>query len=237
MDAKIIAAFTIVIFLVSSFAIVAPVQAHFTIGNLTSTYRFHRFDFDPHISGPIGYVWPGGGQNAYDGSPNLASATLSPGYESPYPCRLSGEDPGQVPGDQCNPVNAPASSWYQLQGNAYAPFGAVLASSTGDLIFALNATAGFTQCDVSQVGSGACGGTADTGTNNICTVEGPTGATVNRPCGWDTWMILIPPGFQVSSDPSQIISTLTNNLLEHIRDDAITVRSIRARLDNDIDKS
>ena len=108
-------------------------------------------------------------KTAYDGSPNLASATLSPGYESPYPCRLSGEDPGQVPGDQCNPVNAPASSWYQLQGNVYAPFGAVLASSTGDLIFALNATAGFTQCDVSQVGSGACGGTADTGTNNICT--------------------------------------------------------------------
>jgi len=68
----------------------------------------------------------------------------------------------------------------------------VLAGSTGDLIFALNATAGFTQCDVSQVGSGACGGTADTGTNNICTVEGPTGANVNQPCGWDTWMILTP---------------------------------------------
>ena len=193
--------------MISTFAIVTPVQAHFTIGNLTSAYRFHRFDFDPHISGPIGYVWPGGGQNAYDGSPNLASAELSPGYESPYPCRLSGEDPGQVPGDQCNPVDAPASSWYQLQGNAYAPFGAVLTSSTGDLIFALNATAGFTQCDVSFVGStGACAGTPNTGTNNVCTsVSG-----IARPCGWDIWMILIPPGFGVSTDPSQIASTLTN---------------------------
>ena len=197
--------------MISTFAIVTPVQASFTIGNLTGTYRFHKFDFDPHISGPIGYVWPGGGQNAYNGFPNLASATLSPGYETPYPCRLSGEDSGQVPSDQCNPVDAPSSSWYQLQSSAYAPFGAVLAGSTGDLIFALNATAGFTQCDVSQVGSGPCSTSstapANTGTNNICT----TAAGVARPCGWDTWMILIPPGFQVSTDPSQIISTLTNN--------------------------
>jgi hypothetical protein len=33
----------------------------------------------------IGYVWPGGGQNAYDGFPNVAGANLAPGYQSPYP--------------------------------------------------------------------------------------------------------------------------------------------------------
>jgi hypothetical protein len=40
--------------------------------------------------------------------------------------------------------NAPSSSWYQLEGDAYAPFGAVLTGSSGDLIFAINATYGFT---------------------------------------------------------------------------------------------
>jgi hypothetical protein len=40
--------------------------------------------------------------------------------------------------------NAPSSSWYQLEGDTYAPFGAVLTGSTGDLVFAINATYGFT---------------------------------------------------------------------------------------------
>src|SRR5208337_2405843 len=106
-------------------------------------------DFDPHVSGVIGYVWPGGGLDAYAGAPNIASSVLSPGYQSPYPCRLDGEPLGFSGGvvgstgypPQCNPTGAPTSSWYQLQGSGYAPFGAVLAGSTGDLIFALNATA------------------------------------------------------------------------------------------------
>ena len=37
-------------------------------------------------------------------------------------------------------MGAPSNSWYQLESDAYAPFGAVLTGSTGDLIFALNAT-------------------------------------------------------------------------------------------------
>lgn len=205
MDRRIVAGITLAILFVSTFAIAIPVQAHFDLGNLTGTYRFHSLDFDPHVSGPIGYAWPGGGQNAYEGTPHLASATLSPGYESPYPCRLAGEDIGQIPENQCNPTNAPTSSWYQLQGNAYAPFGAVLASSTGDLIFALNATAGFTQCTT----SGTCNSVlANTGTNNVCTTSTPGMAS---PCGWSNWMILIPPEFNVPTDPSQIATTLTNN--------------------------
>jgi hypothetical protein len=179
---------------------------------LTGTYRFHTLDFDPHVSGPIGYVWPGGGENSYVGTPNFASNLLSPGYESPNPCRLAGEDPGQISSSQCNPAGAPSYSWYQLQGSAYAPFGAVLVGSTGDLIFALNATAGFTQCDVSIVGSGGCGGKPNTGTNNICTAASATGGMgLPRPCGWSNWMILIPPGFQVPTDASDIVTTLTND--------------------------
>ena len=49
---------------------------------------------------------------------------LPPGYQSPW---------------STNPPGA-GSSWYQLAGNAYAPFGAVLTESTGDLIFAINFT-------------------------------------------------------------------------------------------------
>jgi hypothetical protein len=108
--------------------VTAPVQAHFTLGDLTATYPYHANDFDPHVTGVIGYVWPGGGSNTYSGFPNVASSVLSPGYQSPYPGG--------------NPPGAP-SSWYQLESDAYSPFGAVLTGSTGDLIFAINATAGF----------------------------------------------------------------------------------------------
>src|SRR5208283_4892518 len=156
---KVTALLVVAIFLLSTLAIGIPVQAHFTLGNLTGTYRFHSEDFDPHVSGVIGYVWPGGGLNAYTGVPNAASSVLSPGYQSPYPCTLAGEPTGNggIVGSsgnaaQCNPTGAPTSSWYQLQGSAYAPFGAVLTGSTGDLIFAINATANTCPGGVSQQG-------------------------------------------------------------------------------------
>ena len=135
----------IAIFMISTFAVVSPVKATFTLGDLTGSYRFHRLDFDPHVPGVIGYVWPGGGENAYNGAPSYASNSLYPGYQSPYPCRDNGEQLGgggigTISTAQCSPAGAPESSWYQLQGSGYAPFGAVLAGSTGDLIFAVNST-------------------------------------------------------------------------------------------------
>jgi len=135
----------ITIFVISTFAVVSPVKATFTLGDLTGSYRFHKLDFDPHVPGVIGYVWPGGGENSYNGAPNYASNSLYPGYQSPYPCRdnreqLGGGGIGTISTAQCNPAGAPGSSWYQLQGSGYAPFGAVLAGSTGDLIFAINST-------------------------------------------------------------------------------------------------
>ena len=51
-------------------------------------------DFDPHVTGPIGYVWPGGGLNAYSGFPELRNVNNAPGYQSPYP----GGKPGLTPG-------------------------------------------------------------------------------------------------------------------------------------------
>jgi len=166
-------------------AVGVPVQAHFTLGNLSGTNPYDFNNFDPHVAGPIGYVWPGSGQCAWDGFPNQASDNCSPGYQSPYP--------------NGNPPGAPSNSWYQLQGDTYAPFGAVLTNSTGDLVFALNAT-----CRPSQWATGC------TAAPNH-EIQAPL---LNR-LGWDTWIILIPPEFTVPGssylDSSQIVSTLSNS--------------------------
>jgi len=88
MHKKLAAVLTIAIFAVSIFAVVNPVLAHFTLGNLTGAYRYHANDFDPHVgrgNGVIGYVWPGAGLNTYNGFPNFATVNQPPGYQSPYP--------------------------------------------------------------------------------------------------------------------------------------------------------
>src|SRR5208282_2697146 len=94
MDRRISASVIISLFILASFTVANPVRATFTLGDLTGTYRFHQNDFDPHVFGVIGYVWPGGGLDSYLGAPNIASNVLSPGYQSPYPCRADGEPVG-----------------------------------------------------------------------------------------------------------------------------------------------
>jgi hypothetical protein len=144
---KLAAGLTIAIFLFSTLAIVSqltPVSAHFTLGDYTSTYPYHVCDFDgdtncvdafntqAHVPGVIGYVWPGSGAADYIGQgPALGfqyGNNFAPGYMPPYPAT-----------DLANEPNAP-TNWLQLDGHAYAPFGAALTGSTGDLIFAVNAT-------------------------------------------------------------------------------------------------
>src|SRR5208283_4773763 len=174
MTKKLAATLIIAIFLLSTVAILNPVSATFTLGDMTGTYRYHANDFDPHVPGVVGYVWPGGGQNTWGGSPNFASVNNAPGYQSPYP----GQKPPATPGvNQFG--NAPSSSWYQLEGDSYAPFGAVLTGSTGDLIFAINATYGYT-----------------------CPNTGNTATYPSNACVWDNLVIYIPPGFTVP-DASQ----------------------------------
>ena len=86
--------------------------------------------------------------------------------------------------------NAPSSSWYQLEGDTYAPFGAVLTNSTGDLIFALNATA-----------QSCPGGSA---------VQGP--CNPNDRLGWSGVTIYLPPGFTMPAmDGSNVVTTVTNS--------------------------
>jgi len=176
---KLAATLTIAIFLISIFAIAVPAKAVFTLGNLSGTSPYAINNYDPHVAGPIGYVWPGSGQCAYDGFPNTVNDNCAPGYMAPYP--------------NGNPPGAPSNSWYQLEGDTYAPFGAVLTNSTGDMIFALNAT----------------------GTPNTWVTKNATGGNLSPTEGWDTWMILIPPEFTVPGastfDGSQIVSTLTNS--------------------------
>jgi len=171
MNKKLTGLAAIALFLVSMMAVAYPVQAHFTLGNLTGTFRYHSSDFDPHVAGVIGYVWPGSGQNAYSGFPNTASVNLSPGYQSPYP---GGKPPGQV-------------GAYQLEGHGYSPFGAVLTSSTGDLIFAINATC--TSFAATPTPPAVCSGVPNE--------------------GWEALIILVPPEFRLP-DSSQVVATLTN---------------------------
>ena len=169
MNGRIKALILIAIFIVATLAAANQVSASFTLGDLTGTYPYHTNDFDPHVPGVIGYVWPGGGQDAFNGFPNFASVNNAPGYQAPYP---SGKPPG-APGAS-NVGGAPSSSWYQLEGDSYSPFGAILTGSTGDLIFALNATA--FQAD---------GTTRFTGR-------------------WQGVDILIPPGFAVPGAPEVV---------------------------------
>ncbi len=183
MTKKLIATIIIAIFLLSTVAILNPVSAHFTLGDMTGTYRYHANDFDPHVPGVIGYVWPGGGQNTWGGSPNFASVNNAPGYQSPYP----GQKPPATPGvNQFG--NAPSTSWYQLEGDAYAPFGAVLTGSTGDLIFALNATYGY--------GSPPA---------PLCPGNGN-----GLRCRWSGIELALPPGFTVPG-PEQVVTSFTND--------------------------
>ncbi len=136
---KLVAGLTVLIFLLSSASTLNLASAHFTLGDYvpgaTGSGRiFHENDFDPHVAGPLAYVWPGSGLAAFTGSP----AGFPPGYQSPYP---GGNPPGQP------------SSIYQLEANAYSPFGSVLSSTddhqnTGSLILGLNFSR---PCEISRV--------------------------------------------------------------------------------------
>ena len=192
MQKKLIATLTITIFLISTFAVIVPTQASFTLGNLSGTNPYDINNFDPHVAGPIGYVWPGSGENAYAGFPNVAADNLPPGYQSPYP--------------HGNPPGAPSNSWYQLEGDTYAPFGAILAGSTGDLIFAINAT-----CTPDLwSGDPRANGCATQFGHNDGVTKSEIQSALLRNYGWDTLSILIPPEFLVK-DASQIVTTITNS--------------------------
>jgi hypothetical protein len=210
---KLAAMLTIAIFALGTIAVANPVAATFTLGDLSGTYRYHGNDFDPHVqlgNGVVGYVWPGGGQNALSGFPNFANVNNAPGYQSPYP----GGKPGFAGGFS---GGAPSASWYQLQGDAYAPFGAVLAGSTGDLIFAINST-----CTQYEQTGQIIGGTAGSATIPSQGNQPLTGYPPNYPAGmvgcvgfpnegWDYLIIDLPPGFKVNGGPSSIVSTITNS--------------------------
>jgi hypothetical protein len=210
---KFAATLTIAIFLISTFAIVAPAQAHFTLGNLSGQSPYDVTNFDPHVAGPIGYVWPGSGENAYAGFPNVASDNLNPGYQSPYP--------------NSKPPGAPSNSWYQLEANTYAPFGAVLTDSTGDLIFALNATCPSNLWNPDAVSLGYCATQRlqpQAPLDHTLLDNGVTKSEIQTPiiptAEWTTWIILIPPEFTVpgatTRDPSQIVSTLSNSYSHYL---------------------
>jgi hypothetical protein len=124
---RLAATLTISIFILSMFAVMAPAQAHFTLGSSSPVYPWTTKNFDPHVSGVIGYVWPGGGENTYLGAPTYVSSIVAPGYIAPYP--------SQTLAGSLFPEN-----YLQVDAHEYAPFGAIVTGTTGDLIFAINAT-------------------------------------------------------------------------------------------------
>jgi hypothetical protein len=132
LNKKLAASLTIAIFLISTFAILAPVQAHFTLGENVPNYPYTIQNFDPHVGGVVGYVWPGGGEAAYAGSYTGVSNVVGPGYVAPYPTP-SLTKAGVYPSPW-------TQNYAQLDGHEYAPFGAIVTGSTGDLIFAINYT-------------------------------------------------------------------------------------------------
>ncbi len=190
--------FLIGLFIIGILAVGVPAQASFTLGDLTGTNPYHTNDFDPHVPGVIGYVWPGSGECAYLGFPNQANTNgCGPGYQAPYP---SGNPPG-----------APSNSWYQLEGDTYAPFGAVLTGTTGDLIFALNATAWSTAACQASDGTNSAGVFDDAGGLGVDAMRLAQSPPCTRFGGrWEGVDILIPPGFAVPGSP-QVVSTITND--------------------------
>jgi hypothetical protein len=138
MDTKLSAAFLALLFVFSTILIAVPAQAHFTVGRPTGTLPYRVRDFDPHVPGPTGYVWPGSGVVTLptgSGAPSSPVTWAQQGYMSP---------PGYQSPFSTNPPGSP-SSWLQLSGNAYAPFGAMLTSTddhdnVGDLVFGINFT-------------------------------------------------------------------------------------------------
>jgi hypothetical protein len=131
---RLAATLTIVVFLLSMFAVMAPAQAHFTLGSSSPVYPWTTDNFDPHVPGVIGYVWPGGGENTYLGTPTYVSSVVAPGYIAPYPSQIIGSNP--------TASGAYPANYLQVDAHEYAPFGAIVVDTTGDLIFAINATFG-----------------------------------------------------------------------------------------------
>ena len=206
MNKKISAALIAMLFVLGIVAV--PVSAHFTMGEHTAAYPFRKNHFDPHVAGPLGYVFPGSGLGTTNAPGWYTGQGTWPGYQSPWPYWTSGVNnpfPKQGP-----------MSWYQLDANNYAPFGAILTSTIaagtpfttmwkanqwasdnptieslatehavkGDLIFAFNVT----QSWKDQVGK--VGWTAV----NFTYVQ-----------------IMIPPEFSVGLARNNVVPSFTNN--------------------------
>ncbi len=216
LNRRVFAALIIAIFLSSTPALFTPVTGHFTVGINTPVPRFRANDYDRHVSGPIGYVWPGGAFSFLTGgvSPGTAWAgnpASIPGYQTPYPGH--------------NPPNAPLS-WYQLEGTAYAPFGSILTSTddqanVGDLIFALNFTCnGLGQLGTpfkgtgrlaAQSGNSVCGGSILDEEDELVPVSP---ARLN----FTAVYIYLPPEFDLSrliDNPGLISTSWTNHLADY----------------------
>ncbi len=219
MNKKLFAALIIVIFISSTPALFTDVTGHFTVGTNTPVPRFRANDYDRHVSGPIGYVWPGGAFSFLTGavSPGTAWAGTPasiPGYQTPYPGH--------------NPPNAPLS-WYQLEGTAYAPFGSILTSTddqanVGDLVFGLNFTCngiGTLGTPLNGGGSTVCGGSVIPTIGTAPNDDQPQQVGISVPAArlnFTAVYIYLPPEFDLSrlvDNPGLISTSWTNRVVDY----------------------
>ena len=218
--------------------VAVPVSAHFTVGEHIAAYPFRRNDFDPHVKGLVGYIFPGAGVITSGlGAPGWYTGTGSwPGYQSPWP--------QSRPGPPAVGTSMP-EGWYQLESNNYAPFGAILTSTIkahtafktmwygnptleglegtdavehpvkGDLILAFNVTAKMK--DDWRLGTPNIDGSGPIGHTAANTWPfGPNslwGPLNGHPYAINFTMaeIVIPPEFAVGLSKAKIVSSWTNN--------------------------
>jgi len=161
---RINAAFIVVLFALGIVAV--PVSAHFTLGRLGASPPYRTDDFDQHVFGVVAYVWPGAGLYGTV-APGFGDY---PGYQSPYPSQHPPNlrsDFYQLESSNYAPFGAILTSTVKagtpfnkmkVNGNptietastdVHRPWveGVVIEPehpNRGDLIFALNATAGYT---------------------------------------------------------------------------------------------
>jgi len=200
--------------------VAAPVSAHFTLGEFTGNYRFRKDDFDPHVPGVIGYVWPGGGY-ATDAAAGAGKFPLwapqYPGYQPPYPGWNPGTKGGTYP-----------PGLYQVDSNLYAPFGAILTSA----IKPLGSLAGPTAFENTWWGNPTIEGIGSDKWESTATGPGNRGDLLfafNATQGWthnytQMWLF-IPPEF-TGIEAKKVVASWTNNY------DGIQVK--RARIDRDV---
>ena len=84
LDKKFVVVILIALFIAEA-SLIVPANANYTLGELKPGSPRHQFDHDPHVLGPVCYVWPGAGWS-YGGAnlPGYQNIEVQGNYYSPW---------------------------------------------------------------------------------------------------------------------------------------------------------